>query len=93
MSEKTGYKKEKMTEAERKKRADLEREIGVPDPPVPNRAHTEMSTRDRTEMSTRGLDDHRLTETASRPFGESAFYVDRFSKKPTAEMRRKMDKE
>lgn len=90
MSKHAKYKTEKMTEAERKKRAELERITGVPDPPVPNRAHTEMSTRDRTEMSTRGIDDFGLTETASRPFGDSAFYVSRSSKD---DIKRKMDKE
>ncbi len=38
----TERKEKKMTPEERKKRVELEREIGVPDPPVPNRAHTEM---------------------------------------------------
>lgn len=73
MSEKTNYKSEKMTEAERKKKISVETQNPVPS--VPNRAHTEMSTRHRTEMSTRNLDDFRLTETSNQPFGESGFYV------------------
>ena len=44
MSDKTIYNSEKMTASERKKHAELERHLGVPDPAVPNRAHTEMRT-------------------------------------------------
>ncbi|MBE6548742.1 MAG: hypothetical protein E7667_07735 [Ruminococcaceae bacterium] len=38
------YKTEKLGKDEKKKKADLERRTGVPDPPVPNRAHTQMSS-------------------------------------------------
>ncbi len=39
-------KTEKFSPREKKTKIEIETEIGVPNPPVPNRAHTEMSTKD-----------------------------------------------
>ena len=81
MSDQNKYRTEKMGEAEKKKKADLERRTGVPDPAVPNRAHTEMSH-------------HHDTKSAHSPFGPSPFYVDTKSRRDTErDIRKRMDKE
>lgn len=68
--------KEKMTEEQRRRRIDIEKELGVPDPPVPNRAHTELSTSNgnsaessaytRAESSKLNIDENALHEYADR---------------------------
>ncbi len=59
--------KEKMTEEQRRRRIDIERELGVPDPPVPNRAHTELSTKDYPISDSRALN---LDENALHEYAE-----------------------
>lgn len=78
MNDKDKSEKEKMSEAQRKKKADLEWETGVPDPPVPNRAHTEMSAQN-----------HNRAEMSSNHFGKSPFYVDTKKHKSASENLRK----
>ena len=60
--------KEKMTEEQRRRRIDIERELGVPDPPVPNRAHTELSAKDYQISDSRALniDENALHEYAEK---------------------------
>ena len=60
--------KEKMTEEQRRRRIDIEKEIGVPDPPVPNRAHTELSAKDYPIAESRALniDENALHEYAEK---------------------------
>ena len=60
--------KEKMTEEQRRRRIDIERELGVPDPPVPNRARTELSTKDapRAESRSLNIDENTLHEYAKK---------------------------
>lgn len=59
--------KEKMTEEQRRRRIDIEREIGVPDPPVPNRSHTELSTKDYPITSRAlNIDENALHEYAEK---------------------------
>ena len=64
----TKTEKEKMTETQRRRRIDIERELGVPDPPVPNRAHTELSAKDYPIAEPRALniDENALHEYAER---------------------------
>lgn len=76
------YKKEKMTEAERKKKISVETQNPVPS--VPNRAHTEMSTASGNSA-----------ESSSRGFGDSAFYVntDKYKSKRMSDAKRREEKE
>ena len=43
MDSQNNYQTEKLSQNEKKKKAELERRTGVPNPSVPNRAYTEMS--------------------------------------------------
>ncbi len=60
--------KEKMTEEQRRRRIEIEKELGVPDPPVPNRAHTELSAKDYpiADFKALNLDENALHEYADR---------------------------
>ena len=90
MNETNNYKTEKLGHDEKKKKADLERRTGVPDPPVPNRAHTEMSARSRAEGVT-----HAQAHTSSLNIDESALhdYADRYKHKRMHDAKINADKE
>ncbi len=76
--------KEKMTEEQRRRRINIEKELGVPDPPVPNRAHTELSTKDipRAESSKLNINENALHE-----------YADRYKNKRMNDSKMRMEKD
>lgn len=76
--------KEKMTEEQRGRKIEIEKELGVPDPPVPNRAHTEMSIKDapHAESSKLNIDENALHD-----------YADRYKNKRMSDSKMRLEKE